>query len=665
MCGITGLFTKKNTGKVVENLELMTQALAHRGPDDEGYTLVGYRGTDVFTEDFAGTQTSADSVKQLKGNFLTQAHHTQWAAGLGHRRLSIFDVSSAGHQPMVRGNYSLVFNGAIYNYEELRAELQAEGHVFYSNTDTEVLLVGYMAWGERVLTKLDGMFSFAILDLKEKKVFAARDILGVKPFYYIDTPEGFAFASEQKALQTLPFCPKRISRTAVFQYLVQGNLEERKTGLIKYIEELLPGYCLEYYLDTDNAKASAWYNLSGNEKFENFKAGNYKRYKDKITGLLFASIEARLKADVTMGACLSGGLDSTSLVSIASGLLANGRHSLDSLPVFTACFPSTIADESTLAKATADKLGLTWHGTYPEAPDLATDLIDLVRTHDVPLQTPSTYAQYRVMQLAAQQGVKVTLDGQGADELFGGYALHYQAFFLEMLEKRDYMGCLTELLYANNNFANRAQTLKTLSKKIQGKIVSDKRIEAFYKTRHPEYQLLRSTLWESQKHRLNAELAGVSAGLNAIIQQDLHGSTLRGHLRIADRNSMRFGIETRLPFADSKELLEYVQNIAGVYKIRNQQNKSLLRSAVSKYVPPEILREKNKIGFEGPNRAWIKALSPMLKEAVLAPGMEDYVHNRTFYKNWDGLLEDSLRRDPHRIFRFGALGLWFKHVYNR
>jgi asparagine synthase (glutamine-hydrolysing) len=261
--------------------------------------------------------------------------------------------------------------------------------------------------------------------------------------------------------------------------------------------------------------------------------------------------------------------------------------------------------------------------------------------------------------------VKVTLDGQGADELFGGYALHYQAYFLELFNNRDYTATLIELLYANNNFANRTQLLKTISKKLQERFMSDKKIEDFYKNRHPELQLLRSSVWDSQKHRLKEEIAGVEPGLNAIILKDLRGSTMRAHLRIADRNSMRFGIETRLPFADSKELIEYVQNIAGVYKIRNQQNKSLLRSAIGKFVPPEILREKNKIGFEGPNKVWLRQLAPVLKEAILAPGMEDFLHNRTFYKNWDFMLEKALKGDPHRLFRFAALGLWLKEVHSK
>ena len=663
MCGITGLFLRKAGAQAVPLLGQMTRALAHRGPDDEGYALLAADQTGQALVPFCGPDTVLEVAHRLKGATLPSAEGHHWHGGLGHRRLSIFDTSAQGHQPMHGQGYAMVFNGAIYNYPELRRELVEAGQTFETQSDTEVLLKAFLAWQERALPKLEGMFAFAIYDPHQRRIFACRDRLGVKPFYYVDAPEGFAFASEQKALYLLPFLNKRVSKTAVFEFLVQGHHDGRDTGMIKAVRELAPGHCLEYNLDTGTAKTWEWYKTEPNVRGEHYHERQYKRHRNRVAELLQESVALRLRADVALGACLSGGIDSAALVGLAGPMLqAQGQAA--GLPVFTATFPGQGFDEGALARQTAEAAGATWHGVSPTPEELETDLIDFVATHDVPLQTPSTYAQYRVMQTAAQAGVRITLDGQGADELFGGYAVHFQAYMMQLIGRGHYGQAALQFLQANNNFANRTQTLKTFYKRLAGRFSKRGAQEAAYRGRYSELSYLRNSFWDVQKRRLGPELTGVAAGLNQMLTRDLTGPMLRGHLRLADRNSMRFGIESRVPFADSTALIEYVQRVPAVYKIKNGQNKSLLRSAVRPWVPQAVLARRNKTGFEGPNKLWMGHLSAHLKDAVLSPGMEDFLHINHLHRDWDSLMTKALTQDPHRLFRIGALGLWFKHVYH-
>ena len=663
MCGIAGLFMGRPSTDSATLLHQMVECLAHRGPDDEGYLLLPPDHPATKAVPFYGKATVPE-VKSTLGASVESASTRAWRGGFGHRRLSIFDTSAAGHQPMMREGSSIIFNGAIYNFWEIRKKLEdEEGAVFTTHTDTEVLLAAYQAWQERALPLLEGMFSFAILDTVNNVVFAARDRLGVKPFYYVEGSGNFAFASEQKALYPLPFCSPKISKTAVFEFLVRGGHEYRPTGMVKAVSELLPGHCLELNLETGSIKTWEWYKTESNTRWERYRESSYKRHRSKISELLVESVGMRLRSDVSLGACLSGGIDSSALVCLAAELRKQGLPGPDAMPVFTAIFPGQPFDESRLAHETANKAGALWTPVTPTVDDLTQDLIDFVRTHDVPLQTPSTYAQYSVMQAAAQAGVRITLDGQGADELFGGYALHFQAYIFQLLSENRFGEAAVHFVQANNNFASRKQTLKNLYKRLVTMMTKRHTQEIAYRRRYPELAMLRSSFWDTQKRRLKEEITGTPAGLNQALTADLTGPTMRGHLRLADRNSMRFGVESRVPFADSAALIDYVQRIPAVYKIKNGQNKSLLRSAVRNVVPEAVLAKRNKTGFEGPNKAWIEHLSPILKEAIATPGMEEFMHINQIRQNWDSLLAQALAGEPHRLFRIAALGLWLREVY--
>lgn len=663
MCGIAGLFLRKAGPDAAVLLHQMVERIAHRGPDDEGYLLLPPDYPTAAPVSFAGAASLPEVRSALSGASIEVAEGRAWKGGFGHRRLSIFDLSAAGHQPMQAHGYAIVFNGAIYNFWELRKQLEEDGYVFRTHTDTEVLLALYHKHQERCLPLLEGMFAFAILDPVRNVVFAARDRLGVKPFYYVESGEGFAFASEQKALYPLPFLNRRLSKTAVFEFLVKGEHECRNTGIVKAVLELLPGYCLEMNMDSGNAKSWEWFKAEPNLRAEAYKESSYKRHRNKISELLKQSVALRLRSDVRLGACLSGGVDSSAIVCLANELQKQDSSIASPMPVFTAIFPGESFDESALAQETARSVGADWYGIHPTDDDLLADLSDFVRTHDLPLQTPSTYAQYRVMQAASAQGVRITLDGQGADELFGGYALHFQAHIFQLVREGRYFQAFAQFLQANNNFANRKQTLKNVYKRFHAMILKRPALEEAYRSRYPELAMLRGSFWDTQKRRLQQELTGTQPGLNRALTNDLTGPTLRGHLRLADRNSMRFGVESRVPFADSRELIEYVQRIPAIYKIKNGENKSLLRSAVRDLVPAAVMNRRNKTGFEGPNRHWIEHLSPVLKEAIGTPGMEEFMHINQIRQNWDSLLKQALANEPHRLFRMAALGLWLKEVY--
>lgn len=573
MCGIAGIVYKNSKTKR-EDIKILTQALAHRGPDGEGF---------YFGNNFA----------------------------LGHRRLAILDISEAGHQPMQyegkNGEYVIVFNGEIYNYLELKNTLKNEGYIFSTYTDTEVLIASYDRWGIDCLEKFNGMWAFVIYDKKKNILFGSRDRFGVKPFYYFDNNNIFMFASEIKALMKLPYLKFSINENILFDYLLIG-LEEQDASIFKNIYELAPSHAFVFDLENFSVKFWKYYNLKYENVYEEFNEKKANNYSQELKEYIYNAVKLRLRSDVPIGSCLSGGLDSSSIVCLISEISKK-----DVMPqlgfkqnVFTAAYLDKDVDESKYAEIVVEKSGAQWHLTYPTEDGLIEDLNDIIYYQEIPFGSTSIYAQYKVMQLAKEKGIKVLLDGQGGDELFTGYYSYYPVFFKEILYNVD----IKRLLKEWSNLENSPITKRYLLSELMKHLLVDRLIpDAFlstlyYKTQNRAKYFNRDFI-NKFKDRLRFYIQKLPKRLNEQLYLYITGKNLKALLRYEDRNSMRFSIEARTPFADDIQLIEYVFNIPSSYKIYNGWSKYLLRESMKGILPEEIRLRKDKVGFATPEKKWL------------------------------------------------------------
>lgn len=567
MCGIAGIIELRVTSNKLkvdkEVIKKMADTIAHRGPDDEGF----------FVDD---------------------------NIALGHRRLSILDLSPAGHQPMFYGNFVIVFNGEIYNYLEIRQELIAKGYIFKSETDTEVILAAYKEWGPKCLDRFNGMWAFVIYDRKKKTVFGARDRLGVKPFYYYLDKEKFLFGSEIKAILAHPDIQARPNDKIVWDYLTQNGLvDHTEATMFQDIQELRGGYC--FTLKNNQLKLKQYWNLKQGPKIQMTDA----QYQAEFRRLFLDSVKLRLRSDVPVGSCLSGGLDSSAIVCAVNGFLK--KEKLNQVGKWQKTFSAVYdakkyqgCDESPYIREVIRKTHAHGAYVYPSGAKLAQEIQKLIWHQDTPFGSTSLYAQWNVFRLASQKKVKVMMDGQGSDEFLAGYLFYREIFLLEQLRRGKIIGFIQNIWtydFKANRFALRDFVNSLLSRGILGKNMAER-----YKKRRLEYQMLNSK-WLVKYHH-NYSLKPTSD----IFQNTLYTSAKIGLcslLRYEERNSMAFSIESRVPFLDYR-LVEYLYALPHSQKIHLGQTKWVMREALKGILPEKIRQRKDKIGFATPEEKWIK-----------------------------------------------------------
>ncbi len=546
MCGIVGEIRFDESIVDSKNINKMMDAIRHRGPDDSGEYIDG-------------------------------------SVGLGFVRLSIIDLSSAGHQPMVSedGKYVLIFNGEIYNYIELREELKELGYSFKSKTDSEVLLKSYIAWGKECLHKFNGMWAFVIYNRETKEIFGARDRFGIKPFYYYKDNSRLLFASEIKAFKSV-LGRLDINKRAIFNYLVFNRTDYDNTTFYKDIFKLPHGSC--FSINNGEFKIERWYNLKERCNKEPIDANEY-------LNLLTTSINLRLRSDVPVGVCLSGGLDSSTIASI---IVKRLNHK--DINSFSAVYQKgQIGDESEYIDQMKSYIK-NMRFITPTAKSLYEDLHDLISALDEPVPTTSIYAQYCVMKLAKEYAV-VTLDGQGADEQLAGYHYFYGFYFKEILKELYLVRLFREIYY----YLKRHKSLygiktmlffmlpNSLKTKLRAKVASYIK-EDFY-NKYSKNNVIVDELYSSKSLK------------EALINHFEY--KLEHLLKWSDLNSMRFSIESRVPFLDYR-VVEQTLSLPSENYIKYGLTKYILREAIKGIVPEKIRLRYDKTGFETPQDEWFR-----------------------------------------------------------
>ena len=617
MCGICGIF--RVTQDVQESeIRAMMDAVAHRGPDGGGCMLFG----------------------QL---------------GLGHRRLSILDLSETAFQPMrYLDRYTITYNGEVYNYIELRAELASLGYTFATDSDTEVLLAAYDHWGEDCVNHFNGMWGFCIYDEQAQTLFCSRDRFGVKPFYYTKYEAYFAFGSEIKQLLLLENAPHRADRDALTAFLVAAQLDYSARTMFENIRQLEPGTNLIFDLKANTYRVSRWYDLmripAKHMPFSESVAAFRERF--------FDAVRLRLRSDVPVGSCLSGGLDSSAIVCVINRLLCESGEPFEQ-HVVSACFDEPQYDERVYMDAVLAQTGAISHRTFPDVTQVLEELDNFTWHMDEPLTSTSHYAQWCVYREAHAQGLTVMLDGQGSDEQLAGYTEFFELMFIELIRNFRFLRLEREIKLFNERrktafYASgprfrmellmRAFTpdfIKQIRRKRQITSVGPYSAE---QVRNPEIQSFRDCFDFKRPRRF--------------IHANLY-RTLMALLHYGDRNSMAFSIESRLPFLDYR-LVETLFAMPLSHKIRYGLTKRVMREAMRGVMPDLITDRQSKLGFSTPEEEWMRQ-NPVQLRALLersAKRLSPLIDCARTLAWYDEIVRTSSFRECHVICRIVSAARW-------
>lgn len=622
MCGIFGVVSDRAMD-YSGILTSMGDSIAHRGPDGEG-------------------------------------QYIQAGVALGHKRLAIIDPEN-GKQPMtsVMGEYTVVFNGAIYNYLELRRELISRGHPIRSYSDTEVILYSYKEWGKECVSKFNGMFAFSIWDANKKELFIARDRIGIKPFYYYLDHEKFIFGSEIKAILATNLIKRESNKEALQDYISFQFCLDEKT-LFKDIQKLEPGYRGFVRFDGQNVNLITEQYWDVPLEIEEGKDEAY--FIDKLEALFEDSLRLRLRSDVPLGAHLSGGLDSSAVASQAKFLLGD----LD-LNTFTGAFKEGPEfDETGYAKIVANSIGANYQEIYIPGEEFSEVLPKIIWHMDEPLAGPGVVPQYYVSQLASKH-VKVALGGQGGDELFIGYARYMIAY----LEK-----CLNGAIYETANNDKYAVGLESIVPNLPILKTYQPLLQRFWSNGlfEPDdkryYSLIDRS--EGMKHLFNDNIFSGSyssfesfskifnrKGLNSLVNKisyfDLKAS-LPALLHVEDRTSMAASLESRVPLLDHR-IVELMYRIPPNIKFAQGRMKHLFKEAIKHKVPEQILNRKDKMGFPVPLNHWYKGAA---KEFVADTLLSQKAKERGLY-NVKALEDIVYKQDGFSRVTWGLLCMELWH----
>lgn len=578
MCGITGGWWREAPAQLNQQLQAAVSAMRLRGPNDQGFELHPLNNGVV---------------------------------ALGHTRLSIIDLSAAGHQPMYSSDkrYGLVFNGEIYNYRELRLELISLGFVFHTDSDTEVLLTAWQCWGRDCLTRLVGMFAFVVFDKQAGTLTCVRDPFGIKPFFYTLENGNFLFASEISAIKALKSEKITLDWQRAYDYLVHGDYDSGPRSFVANVNHLQPGHILQVDLVSGHvSEPRVWWQPTIVEN----KTISFADAADELRARFLNNIRLHLRSDVPLGAALSGGVDSSAVVCAM-------RYVEPDLPINTFSYiarGSGVSEEAWV-DIVNQYVRAVPHKVVVTSSELANDLDDMILAQGEPFGSTSIYAQYRVFKLAKDNGITVTLDGQGADELLAGYNGYPSKRIKSMLDTHQYIDAYTFL----QNWSDwPGRNVKDCIKSVVAECVDGSLYQLLRKlngTRHSPAWIDTNLLAESgvflgyprqlapndvAGRRLVAELAFslIRRGLPALLR---HG----------DRNSMRFSVESRVPFL-TPDLANFLLSLPESYLISQQgETKSVFRAAMRGIVPDEILDRKDKIGFETPEQAWLIGMADQIR----------------------------------------------------
>lgn len=629
MCGILGGVWEQTDNFLEDRVKSALLKIRHRGPNDSGYEITSVRSNNLV---------------------------------LGHTRLSIIDLSNAGHQPMRSqdNRYSLIFNGEIYNYKELRGELISAGYSFKSDTDTEVLLVAWQHWKEASIKRFVGMFAFVVFDHEASTITCVRDAFGIKPFFYTFEEGNFLFASELPAIEVLKKNRVELNWQRSYDYLVHGDYDTNDQTFFKDVFHLSPGHIIRFNIGSRKLEASdPWYIPSLHERTDlSFTAA-----ADELRERFLENIRLHLRSDVPLGAALSGGVDSSAVVCAM-------RYVEPDMPIHTFSYiaqGSTISEEH-WADQINQHVGAHANKVVVSPNELLHDLDDMIRIQGEPFGSTSIYAQYRVYKLARDCGVTVTLDGQGADEMLAGYSGYPGQRIRSMIERGEYVRALSFLNKWSkwpgrrltwgvgstlgqftsgwvNDFLRSLDGRKNIPNWMDGGVLAEGNVLCGNTRRNCAIQL--------EGRRLTSELA-----------TSLHYRGLQHLLRHGDRNSMRFSIESRVPFLTTG-LTEFLLSLPENYLISDAgETKHIFRAAMRGIVPDQSLDRRDKIGFQAPEKDLLISNASTIRSWLEVDLGIPFLKSNSLLKSFDSIVCGK-SKFTSEVWRWTNFYRWYANYFKQ
>lgn len=627
MCGIVGGFWRIAPFGLERRVDDALLAMRFRGPDHQG-----------FNRHAIGTGTLI----------------------LGHARLSIIDLSSAGQQPMYSQDrrFGLVFNGEIYNYLELRAELENLGVTFQTRSDTEVLLAAWMQWGRQVLPRLKGMFAFVVFDRQQGTLTCVRDAFGIKPFFYTLEGDAFVFASELPALCALKSKKSELNWQRAYDYLVHGEYDFGDQSFVRGVFSLLPGQLFTVNLSSlQVSDPEAWWRPS-------IVQGDSWSFADASACLrekFLESVRLHMRSDVPLGAALSGGIDSSAIVCAM-------RHLEPDADIHTFSYiarGSQVSEECWVDRVNEHARARP-HKVVVSSDELAADLKDLISTQGEPFGSTSIYAQYRVFRLAKEHGVTVTLEGQGADEVMGGYNGYPGQRIRSLLEQGNFSRALSFLnQWSSWPGRSRFEGLK----RVVGEYSEGRLHEALRSlngmSRVPDW-LRPAPLGDEGVHLGFPEVAHIERQrgrrMMGALADSLNQRGLLGLLRHGDRNSMRFSVESRVPFLTT-DMADFMLSLPEDYLVSPKgETKCLLRSALRDIVPDAVLDRRDKIGFATPEQQWLMGMAGIIREWLKEDLGLPFLDQGKLLDHFDQVVSGR-RAYSWQVWRWVNFAQWYKGAF--
>lgn len=589
MCGIAAQISFDGQVLAPDQLKIVGEALKHRGPDGVGIT-----SSEIGRANLA----------------------------LVHTRLSIIDIGVSGSQPFrsTDGRWVLIFNGEIYNYLEIRKELMELGVVFVSASDTEVLLWAWRTWSFKALARLRGMFAFIVVDLKRNSLVAVRDAFGIKPLYYHKTNSNLTFASEIPALRKMSLYKGSLNHQVAYEFLRTGRYDNTDQTFLQDFKSLPPGHFMEIDLDNPYGDASAarWFGFP--ETTENIR--DLSDACHSVRRALEDSVRIHLRSDVPLGVALSGGLDSSVLTALVRSLEPDAE-----IETFSFVSPGNPSDESSWSKLVSLHLRTNHHEVSPSTNQVVSDFEDVISSQGEPFGSLSSYAQFSVYREAHLNGLKVILDGQGGDEVFGGY-FGYLEFRLRSLISSGKVSEAVELVRMWSRYP-RHNVIQGLMGLLGTYVGGKSRVVAnniLGRSNVPEWAVKRNLdefgISTEPLQAYGYPLQGTVGGreLAKRLSMALFSGEMVNLLRHSDRSSMRWSVESRVPYLDV-EVVSLAQSLPEEYLLSpSGETKSILRHAAMDLLPTEVLFRRDKVGFEAPDLQWLRQISPLAP--ALTEGLE-------------------------------------------
>lgn len=592
MCGIAGIVNLGRNEADVVSAELIEacKVIDHRGPDDEGFLTWNY--TDIEPQVLLGKDSANSTHEYWKYDSINP--DAKFSVGLGHRRLSILDLSPLGHQPMFfkQAGLAISFNGEIYNYLEIKAELLALGHQFVGTGDTEVILHAWAEWGVNCLDKFNGMFAFLIFDYQRKKLYGVRDRFGVKPLYYSKLNDKLIISSEIKQIKINKSFVGTLNEGVIANYLAFGDVDTTTQTFDKQIHQVPGGHYLEVDLNLRDFDIKPWYRLTP-AKWR----GSWNDAVEQFRYLLTDAVRLRLRSDVPVGSCLSGGLDSSSIVCLAADILKEQGEYAGQETV-TACYEEARYDEWNFAKQVIEKTKARSHRTFPSFGQLESEIDKFLWHQDEPTGSTSQFSQWAVFKRTHEAGLKVMIDGQGADEQLAGYGGNDLPLYAGLLGAGRY-----------NILMSEAKAYKQANGKWPyGFILGGLQLS------YTGLGNLLPARWRlsndinigwMNRESLAYTVEPVAKSLQQNLLRQVHHQPLPGLLRYEDRNSMAWSVESRTPFMDYR-LMEFTLGLPEEFVYEKGIRKKILREAMSYTLPAAISNRRDKMGFVTPEELWLK-----------------------------------------------------------